>query len=351
MKCIYELEKVTKHYGEITALSELNLKIDDSITAIIGYSGAGKTTLLKMLAGLELPSFGTIRYYGKEVTSRNLQILRQRATMLFQDPVFFNLSVEDNVAYGLRRRGVNREEARERGKLVLNSLGLNGFEKRRAAKLSGGEQQRVALARALVLEPKVLLLDEPTSDLDPANTRIILNLIKEYSKKAPIIVATHDFRHVMELADRIAVLINGELKQYDTPDKIFYEPHSREVAHFVETENVFQGKVVANEEGVATVDIGQQKIYVSSIINRGEVNIYIRPENVILSPHQLKSSARNNIHGNIASITQIGPVFRITLDNGLSAFITKQSLEELELFVGKNIFAAFKATAAHLSIK
>jgi molybdopterin-binding protein len=116
-------------------------------------------------------------------------------------------------------------------------------------------------------------------------------------------------------------------------------------------ENIFQGTVVSNEEGVATVDIGQQNIQVSSGIDRGEVNVYIRPENIILSPHHLKSSARNNVQGKIVSITQVGPVFRITLNNGLSAFITKQSLEELELFVGKTVFAAFKATAAHISMK
>jgi molybdopterin-binding protein len=271
--------------------------------------------------------------------------------MLFQDPIFFNQNVEDNVAYGLRRRGVNKEEAHRRGKQVLTSLGLGGFEKRKTANLSGGEQQRVALARALVLDPKALLLDEPTSDLDPTNTRVIINLIKEFSKKAPVIIATHDFKHVIELADRIAVLINGELRQFDSPHKIFYEPHSEEVAYFVGIENVFQGKVVSNEEGVAIVDIGQQKIQVRSSIDRGEVNVFIRPENVILSPQQLKSSARNNIRGQIISIIQVGPVFRITLDNGLSAFITKQSVEELDVCVGKQIFAAFKATAAHLVMK
>jgi tungstate transport system ATP-binding protein len=351
MACLYELINVTKHYGKTTALTNLTLTVEENITAIIGYSGSGKTTLLKILAGLEMPSSGSIRYNGLEVTSRNIHNLRQDVTMLFQDPIFFNLSVEDNVAYGLRRRGVSRNEARQKGTETLASLGLNGFEKRKAVTLSGGEQQRVALARALVLEPKVLLLDEPTSDLDPTNTRVIINLIKQFSTRAPVIIATHDFRHVIELADRIAVLIDGELRQYDSPQKIFYEPLGQEVAYFVGIENIFEGKVVSNENGVATVDIGHQNIHVSSIIDRGEVNVFIRPENVIVSSHQLESSARNNVQGTIVSITQVGPVFRITLDNGLSAFITKQSLEELELVVGKKVFAAFKATAAHLSTK
>lgn len=349
MTSLYELNQVTKRYGDNTALADLTLTIEDHVTAIIGYSGAGKTTLLKMLAGLELPSVGTIRYQGIEVTSRNVHTLRQDVTMLFQDPVFFSQSVEENVAYGLRRRGVSKTEAHRQGARVLTSLGLKGFEHRKPANLSGGEQQRVALARALVLEPNVLLLDEPTSDLDPTNTRIIIDLLKDFARQAPVIVATHDFKHVMELADRIAVLINGELRQYDAPHTIFYEPRSEDVAHFVGIENIFHGRVVSHEAGVATVDIGQQQIHVSSNVDRGAVNVFIRPENVILSPQQLTSSARNNIQGRIVAIVQLGPVFRVTLDSGLSAFITKQSLEELELHVGKIIYAAFKATAAHLA--
>jgi molybdopterin-binding protein len=351
MSTIYELIRVTKQYGRKTALLELNLHIEEPITAIIGYSGAGKTTLLKILAGLEMPTFGVMRFKGTEVTKRNLHNLRQDVTMLFQTPIFFKQSVEDNVTYGLRRRGVKKDEAKERAKPILSSLGLAGFAQRKAAQLSGGEQQRVALARALALEPKVLLLDEPTSDLDPTNTRTIINLIKTFSKKAPVIIATHDFRQVIELADRIAVLINGKITQYDSPNTIFYEPRSEEVARFVGTENIFEGKVISHQGGVATVNIGQQEIQVYSNITRGEVQIFIRPENIILSTTQLKSSARNNIQGTIITISQLGPIFRITLDNGLSAFITNQSLEELELDIGKKIFAAFKATAAHLIMK
>jgi len=351
MAALYELEHVTKRYDQTPALMDLTLTIEADVTAIIGYSGAGKTTLLKLLAGLEMPSSGAIRYTGTEVTPKNVHTLRHDVTMLFQTPLFFNQTVEENVAYGLRRRGVKKAEAYQKGNQMLTSMGLHGFEKRKAMKLSGGEQQRVALARALVLEPKALLLDEPTSDLDPTNTRLIVDIIKDFATKTPVIIATHDFRHVIELADRIAVLIKGELRQYDSPHKIFYEPPSEDVAHFVGVENIFSGTVVSNTAGVATVDVGQQPIYVSSAITSGEVNVFIRPENVILSQQQLQSSARNNLHGQIVSIIQIGPVFRITLDNGLSAFITKQSLEEMDLRVGKPVFAAFKATAAHLVIK
>ena len=192
MSSIYELHEVTKTYGTSTALHDVTFSIEYPVTAIIGYSGAGKTTLLKLLAGLETPSSGIIQYRGTPLTRQSIRNLRQEATMLFQDPVFFNQSVRDNIAYGLRRREVSKIEANRKTLQLLSTLGLEGFEKRKAASLSGGEQQRVALARALVLEPRVLLLDEPTSNLDPTNMRVILNLIKKVAEKTYVIIATHD---------------------------------------------------------------------------------------------------------------------------------------------------------------
>ena len=348
MSSIYELHEVTKTYDTSTALYDVTFNITDPVTAIIGYSGAGKTTLLKLLAGLDTPSSGTIRYQGTLLTRQSIRHLRQEATMLFQDPVFFNQSVRDNIAYGLRRRGVTKTKANHKTLRLLNTLGLEGFEKRKAASLSGGEQQRVALARALVLEPRVLLLDEPTSNLDPTNMRVILNLIKKVAEKTFIIIATHDFRHVVELADRIAILINGELKQYDSPQKIFNEPRSKETARFVGIENILQGTVTANTNGVAHINMGNFEIFVVSPIDSGAVNVFIRPESIILSIDRFKSSARNNIEGRIAEITQIGNIFRIVLDNQLIAFITKQSIDELEIRVGKTVYASFKATAAYI---
>lgn len=348
MLALFELDGVTKRYGATTALSNLTLRIDDTIMAVIGYSGSGKTTLLRLLAGLELPSSGTLCYRGTTITHRNVQDLRKDVTMLFQEPIFFNQSVVDNIAYGLRRRGVPKDKAILRATQTLPPLGLTGYAHRQAVQLSGGEQQRVALARALVLEPKVLLLDEPTSDLDPTNTRVIIDLIKAYSKTSSIVIASHDFTHVIELAERVAVLIDGTLMQYDSPFNIFYEPPNETVARFVGVENIFKGTVMSNDVGLATVAVGQQTIQVSSSIDHGAVSIFIRPENVILSQYQLTSSARNNLRGLIVKIVQIGPVFRVTLDNGLNAFITKQSLEELALSVGTHVYAAFKATAVHL---
>lgn len=348
MTSLYELTEVTKKYGNATALHNITIDITDRVTAIIGYSGAGKTTLLRILAGLETPSNGIIRYQGEIVSQRTARDLRQDVTMLFQDPIFFNQSVRDNIAYGLRRRGVSKTEAHHKTRQVLTLLGLDGFDKRKVTSLSGGEQQRVALARAMILEPKVLLLDEPTSNLDPTNARVIIKLIKNFANDAHVIIATHDFRQVVELANRIAILINGELKQFDTPQKIFYEPQSRETAHFVGIENILHGTVVENSNGVASVNIGNYTVYVVSPIDFGPVDVFIRPESIILAIDQFKSSARNNIEGQITEITPFGNIFRIVLDNKLIAFITKQSLDELELREGKTVYASFKATAAYI---
>jgi ABC-type methionine transport system ATPase subunit len=231
---IYELQGVTKSYGSVDALADLTVSLEggDPI-AIVGYSGAGKTTLLKTLAGLETPTKGTIRFKGKEVTERNINGLRRVATMLFQEPVSFNRSVLDNVTYGLEVRGVQKEEAVKRASDTLSLLRLKGFEKRRATKLSGGEQQRVSLARALVLDPEVLLLDEPTSNLDPANATAIMEAILEYSKKGLIIISTHNFPHVRKLTKRAIYLEKGRIVETGPTESLLSRPKQESTKRFV----------------------------------------------------------------------------------------------------------------------
>jgi tungstate transport system ATP-binding protein len=154
-------------------------------------------------------------------------------TMLFQEPLFFDRTVLENVIYGLRIRDVSKNEAAERAKETLTSVRLEGFEKRKAMKLSGGEQQRVALARALVLEPEVLLLDEPTSNLDPANARVILDVIQEFAKKGLVIIATHNFLHVKTLTRYAIYLEKGRVVETGTSNDLLYKPKTESTKRFV----------------------------------------------------------------------------------------------------------------------
>lgn len=233
MRSIYELDDVSKSYGKLVALEGLTFNIEGAPTAVLGYSGAGKTTLLRLLAGLETPSAGMIRFKGAKVTEKNLRSLRRVVTMLFQDTLFFNQSVLENVTYGLRIRGVGKEEAARRARETLASLRLEGFENRKAAKLSGGEQQRVALARALVLEPEVLLLDEPTANLDPANATVIGEVIQEFAKKGLVIISTHDFLHVRRLTKWAVYLEKGRVVETGETRDLLDNPKDERTRRFL----------------------------------------------------------------------------------------------------------------------
>lgn len=231
MPNVFELDGVSKNYGKIVALEDLTIKIGDNPTAVLGYSGAGKTTMLKLLAGLDTPSAGTIRYRGSETNKKNLRSLRRVATMLFQEPIFFNRTVLENVTYGLSLREVNRGEANRKASETLTSLRLGGFENRKAAKLSGGEQQRTALA--LVLKPEVLLLDEPTSNLDPANAALIMEAILEFAKKGLVIVATHNFSQIRKLTSWAIYLENGRVVETGATDDLLDNPRDQRTMKFV----------------------------------------------------------------------------------------------------------------------
>jgi len=233
MQSVYELENISKRYGKITALYDITLSIGDGPIGVIGYSGAGKTTLMKILAGLEMPSTGTVRFKDEDITEKNVQSLRRVVTMLFQEPISFNRSVLKNVAYGLGIRGVDGDEAKKRASKTLASLRLEGFENRKATKLSVGEQQRVSLARALVLDPEVLLLDEPTSNLDPANATVILEAIQEFAKKGLVIVSTHNFLHIRRLARWVIYLEKGRVVETGTTSELMDNPKDERVRRFV----------------------------------------------------------------------------------------------------------------------
>ncbi|MGO4119556.1 ABC transporter ATP-binding protein [Arthrobacter sp. YAF16] len=235
------LRKLTKVFGDTVAVDGIDLDIrQGEFFSMLGPSGSGKTTVLRLIAGFELPTSGSIELEGRDVT--RLAPFERDVNTVFQDYALFpHMSLVDNVAYGLRVRGVPRAERRERAREALERVQLGKFVGRKPAQLSGGQRQRVALARALVVEPKVLLLDEPLGALDLKLRQQMQVELKELQRSLGItfIFVTHDQEEALTMSDRIGVFNNGSLEQIGTAHEIYERPAGTFVANFVGTSNIF----------------------------------------------------------------------------------------------------------------
>lgn len=239
---IYQLENVAKRYGTRLVLDIAALDVyAGEVLAIVGPSGAGKSTLLRLLNALEAPTSGTIRFAGQTLAQpdRVALELRRQITTVFQRPVLLSTSVLNNVAYGLRVRRVAR--ARQRAAVALSELGLSHLANTPAQLLSGGEQQRAALARALVIEPRVLLLDEPTANLDPHNVQQIEQAIAEAHRRRTmtVVVVTHNLFQARRLAGRVALLLDGRVVEAADVAQFFDSPANPRTAAFVRGEMIY----------------------------------------------------------------------------------------------------------------
>jgi len=353
MLSIKEL-KVAVEGNEI--LKGINLEVKaGEVHAIMGPNGSGKTTFFNVVTGLLAATEGRIYFDGIDVTElRRMKLeVRRRMAFVLQKPVVFNTSVYNNIAYGLKWRGVRESSIRKKVSNILEMVDLLAYRKSNARTLSGGEVQRVAIARAIVNEPEVLLLDEPTANLDPISTskieELVANIIHRYD--TTIIMATHDMSQGQRLADRIGVLINGEILQTGVPRDVFSSPLNREVAEFVGVENIIDGVIVSSQDKVVTIDIGSGVIEAISDYAVGEeVCACVRPEDIILALSRVSSSARNSFFGEITQVVSLGPLSRIEINCGfrLVALVTKRSAEELNLTRTKKVCATFKATGVHI---
>jgi len=354
---LVETVDLYRKYDGQDILKNINLKVDKGeVFALIGPTGAGKTTLLRLIDLLEMPTSGKIYFAGRDAakSSKVRFQMRRRMAFVLQKPVVFNASIYDNIACGLKWRGVKKNNIRQRVGAILEMIGLSAYQDRNARTLSGGEAQRVAIARAVVTEPEVLLLDEPTANLDPLSVakieELITGIIHRYG--TTIIMATHDMPQGQRLAGRIGVLINGKILQAGDPREVFASPRSREVAEFVGVDNIIDGIVVSAEEGMVGVDIGGNKIIeaISPYPVGEEVSACVRPEDITLTPSKTTSSARNAFSGQIIGAVSLGPLSRIEIDCGfrLVALVTRRSAEELALEKRKQVYATFKATAVHV---
>ncbi len=240
MEELFRIENLSKSFGNKEVLKNISFKIfKGEIFALMGPSGVGKSTMLRILNFLETRTSGRLIFNGNECANR--QNVMRRMSMLFQRPAVFNTSVFNNVAYGLSIRGVDKETIDKKVTDALNLVGLAGYEKQKALTLSGGEAQRMAFARAIVFKPDVLLLDEPTANLDPANVAKIEDIIKRIRSEfaTTIIMASHNIYQVRRIADRVGILLNGELIEVNTKEQIFTRPKDTRSYEFINGEFIY----------------------------------------------------------------------------------------------------------------
>jgi tungstate transport system ATP-binding protein len=349
MTLLAELANLTHCFGDKTVLENVTLQIQEGeILALLGPNGSGKTTLLKVLAFLLKPSNGEIKFQGEIVTDKNIERMRLQSAMVFQKTLLFNTSVFSNVAYGLKMRKIKQEVVNEEVIKALKIVRLKGFEKRSAKKLSGGEQQRVALARALVLKTKLLLLDEPTANLDPKNASIIEEVILTANKeqKTTIVMATHNMFQARAIPHRVALINQGKITEAGTAAEIFGRL-SRNLASFAAIDNTFIGTARITDAGTSIVDIGKGVQIETVVEKQGEVTIFISPQEIIISKKQIESSARNVFKGRIIQISDSGASVKLTIDVGKPFIvqITKSSYYEMGLGFGAEVFITFKASS------
>lgn len=329
--------------------------VPGQVLAVLGPNGAGKSTLLHVLALLETPTRGEVLFDGVPVRGDPLPY-RRRMAVVFQESLLLDTSVESNVASGLVLRGVPARERERRVALWLERFAIAPLARRSGRTLSGGEAQRASLARALVMEPEVLLLDEPFAALDTPTREALMDDLERVLRDmdTATVLVTHDRAEALRLGDRLAVIIGGRVRQSGLPSEVFAAPVDEEVAAFLGTETIAPGRVRSVEGGLAVVDVQGLQVEVAAAPNLdSEVLVCLRPEDVVLSPAEDSagsSSARNRLPAVVRRVVPAGPHVRVDLDAGfpLVALITKQSLEELALVAGSRVVASFKATAVHL---
>ncbi|MDO6684221.1 MULTISPECIES: ABC transporter ATP-binding protein [unclassified Agarivorans] len=279
-----ECEQLSKHFADFTAVDQLNFSVEaGSFFSILGPSGCGKTTLLRMLAGFESPSKGEIRIHQKRVNE--LAPNKRPVNMVFQHLALFpNMNVAENIAYGLKRRGIKGPERASKIKDVLERVGLDGSQTKQIAQLSGGQKQRIAIARSLVLEPRLLLLDEPLGALDLKLREKMKVELKHLQREfgTTFIYITHDQSEALVMSDKVAVMNNGRFEQLASPQQLYYQPSSAFVAKFVGQTNALSAVVCEQRQDVALVKTAHGRhLIVATSINqsaKSTVDVFVRPE-------------------------------------------------------------------------
>ncbi|MGA1869553.1 MAG: ABC transporter ATP-binding protein [bacterium] len=332
---ILELTSITHRYNgrEVLNISELTIKKGKTY-GFVGPNGAGKTTLLSIMSLILKPTQGKLRVRGEPVRYGNAALIRMRQsmTMVLQNPYLFDMSVAKNVAYGLRARAVPQKERAGKVGDALALVGLNGFEKRRAKELSGGETQLVALARALVLDPLILFLDEPTANVDSSHMERLEGTIAAINKKhgTTIVMTTHNLTQAYRMCDEVFSLFEGSL----VPSAMH---------------NLFSGTLSVTEQGPC-ITTGKITIWGTGEYQPSElIHFSIDPDDIIISKEPIVSSARNHFKGIITQIVDHGGkiLIEVRTEEIFKIYITQASLQEMSLTVGNEVYLTFKASSVH----
>jgi spermidine/putrescine transport system ATP-binding protein len=329
MQIALSVKEITKKFGDFTAVENVSFDVEDGkFFSILGPSGCGKTTLLRMIAGFYEPSSGTIEIRGKNMIG--LEPNKRPVNLIFQHLALFPMmDVKDNIAFGLRRRGESRKDAYKKVESMLERVGLPGFGNYKIEQLSGGQKQRVAIARCLVLEPSVLLLDEPLGALDLKLREHMKVELKELQAQVgtTFIYITHDQSEAMVMSDHVAVMKEGQFEQIDTPQNLYHNPATSFVAQFVGENNKFVGRLKKITSGDFFVELDSgQKILADKISNLKvdeRVELFARPEAMIINPEP----ELENI--NVLDVE----VKSILFDGGNSRLLVKSEQSAKELIV------------------
>jgi iron(III) transport system ATP-binding protein len=337
------IERVTKRFGTVTAVRNLDLEIRDrEFVTLLGPSGCGKTTLLRLIAGFMAPDTGAIRVGSLTLSTPTVVVPPERRGMgmVFQNyAVWPHKTVYQNVAFGLEVRKVGRADARVRVARVLELVNLAGLESRYPSELSGGQQQRVALARSLVVEPDILLLDEPLSNLDAKLRERMRWELKDLQRRTGItfVYVTHDQSEAMALSDRIAVMHEGEIAQFGAPRDVYTRPASKTVADFMGLVNLIPGRVLRAAGDESLIAVGGEYPIVAALpesaVSGQSVQVAIRPESLRLTVPAPSANVPGVVPGKVAEVTFLGNIVdcHVTLNDGIRIRVQIDAGQSLEV--------------------
>ena len=332
-----EVKNLVKTYGDVYALKNVDLNIaDGEYFVLLGPSGGGKTTLLRSIGGFIRPDSGTVDIKGKNVD--NLPPDKRPTSMVFQGFALFpHMSVSENIGYGLKLQSIEKDTIETKVSRMMDLVGLTGLSKRKPHELSGGQQQRVQLARALILENDVLLLDEPLSALDAQLRKDMCIELKRLQKTVGIsfVHVTHNQEEAMSVADRIAIIADGEMIEQGTPKEIYSNPRKKFTAEFIGEKNIFNGKILEFTKKKIIVDIDGANIEVANnnynISKNQNVSLSIKSESIQITKDKdtKPENQKNSIKGNVSEITFLGQFVRylVLLNSGQE--IQVRSYEEV----------------------